>query len=62
VFEAVAESSVRLCGADRAFIFRFDGELLRAAATFNVSHELREFVERNPIPLDRGSANGRRRA
>ena len=29
VFETVAESSVRLCGADRAFIFRFDGELLR---------------------------------
>ena len=29
VFETVAENSVRLCGADRAFIFRFDGELLR---------------------------------
>jgi two-component system, NtrC family, sensor kinase len=29
VFETVAESSVRLCGADRAFILRFDGELLR---------------------------------
>jgi hypothetical protein len=32
VFEAVAESSLRLCGADRAFIFRFDGELLRMVA------------------------------
>src|SRR5262249_37283175 len=29
VFETVAESAVRLCGADRAFISRFDGELLR---------------------------------
>src|SRR5262245_2920922 len=29
VFETVAESAVRLCGADKAFIFRFDGELLR---------------------------------
>ena len=28
VFETVAESSVRLCGADRASIFRFDGEML----------------------------------
>ncbi len=28
VFEAVAESSTRLCGADRALVFRFDGELL----------------------------------
>ena len=59
VFETVAESSVRLCGADRAFIFRFDGELLRVAATFNASRELREFVERNPIRLDRHSAAGR---
>jgi len=59
VFETVAESSVRLCGADRAFIFRFDGKLLRVAATFNASRELREFVERNPIRLDRHSASGR---
>jgi GAF domain-containing protein len=59
VFETVAESSVRLCGADRAFIFRFDGELLRVAATFNASRELREFVEQNPIRLDRHSASGR---
>ena len=42
VFETVAESSVRLCGADRAFIFRFDGELLRMVATFNVAPEFRE--------------------
>ena len=35
VFETVAESSVRLCGADRAFIFRFDGELLRMAVAYN---------------------------
>src|SRR5262249_55062723 len=39
VFETVAESSVKLCGADRAFIFRFDGELLRLAASFNASQE-----------------------
>ena len=37
VFETVAESSVRLCGADRAFIFRFDGELLRMVVAFNAS-------------------------
>ncbi|MFY9836294.1 MAG: GAF domain-containing protein, partial [Xanthobacteraceae bacterium] len=29
VFETVVESSARLCGADRAFIYRLDGELLR---------------------------------
>src|SRR5262249_41857432 len=34
VFETVAESAVRLCGADRAFIFRFDGELLQMVVAF----------------------------
>ena len=34
VFEAVAESAVRLCEADRAFIFRYDGEMLRSVAAF----------------------------
>ena len=42
VFETVAESSARLCGAGRAFIFRFDGELLRVAATYNAAPEFRE--------------------
>ncbi len=42
VFETVAERSVRLCGADRAFIFRFDGELLRMAVAYNASAEFQE--------------------
>jgi GAF domain-containing protein len=42
VFETVAESSVRLCGADRAFIWRFNGELLRVAAIFNAPQNLRD--------------------
>ena len=59
VFEAVIESSVRLCGADRGHFYRFDGELLRMAAAFNASRELMEFVERTPIPPGRNSASGR---
>jgi signal transduction histidine kinase len=59
VFEAVAESSVRLCGADRAFIFRFDGELLRMAVAFNASPEFKEWVERNPIRPGRHSGSAR---
>jgi GAF domain-containing protein len=59
VFETVAESSVRLCGADRAFVLRFDGGLLRMAVTYNVSHELAEFMRQNPIQLGRYSASGR---
>ena len=41
VFETVAESSIRLCGADRAFLFRFDGELLRMVVAHNSSPNLR---------------------
>jgi GAF domain-containing protein len=59
VFETVAESSVRLCAADRAFIFRFDGELLRLAAAYNAPRELKEFVERNPPRPGRYSASAR---
>jgi GAF domain-containing protein len=49
VFETVAESSVRLCGADRAFIFRFDGELLRMVVAYNASPEFAEWVANHPI-------------
>jgi GAF domain-containing protein len=59
VFETVAESSVRLCGADRAFIFRFDGEFLRAVASYNAGPENREFVNRNPIAPGRQSVSAR---
>ena len=59
VFETVAESSVRLCGADRAFIWRFDGELLRVAASFNAPAKLKEFLAQNPIRPGRGSTSGR---
>ena len=37
VFRSVVENSVVLCGADRAIIFRFDGQVLRAAAAFNTA-------------------------
>ena len=59
VFETVAESSARLCGAGRAFIFRFDGELLRVAATYNAAPEFREWVEQNPIRPGRHSGTAR---
>jgi signal transduction histidine kinase len=60
VFETVAESSVRLCGADRAFIFRFDGELLRMTVAFNtVSQEWKEYLLQHPTRPGRDSASGR---
>ena len=59
VFETVAESCVRLCGADRAFIFRFDGELLRMVVAHNSSPEFAEWVAKNPIRLGRHSGSAR---
>jgi signal transduction histidine kinase len=59
VFNTVAESAVRLCGADRAFIFRFDGELLRMVVAHNASAEFTEFVRQNPIRPGRHSGSAR---
>src|SRR5262249_22207452 len=59
VFETVAESSVRLCGADRALVFRFDGELLRIAVAFNAPQELKDFIVQNPFGPGRHNAAGR---
>jgi two-component system, NtrC family, sensor kinase len=61
VFETVVESSARLAGADRtrAFIYRFDGELLRLAAAFNAPKELKDFVEQNPVRPGRHSGAAR---
>src|SRR5260370_24443154 len=50
VFRSVVENSVVLCGADRAIIFRFDGQVLMAAAAFNAPTEAINWIERNPIP------------
>jgi signal transduction histidine kinase len=59
VFEALAESSVRLCGADRANIFRFDGEVLRVVGGFNAAPQLTEWLEQNPIQPGRHSVAAR---
>ena len=59
VFETVAESSVRLCGADRAFIHRFDGEMLRLVAGYNASAAFTEFMRQNPIRPGRHAAAAR---
>jgi signal transduction histidine kinase len=59
VFETVAESAVRLCEADRAFVFRYDGEVLRMVAGYNSSEEMWEFVAKNPIRPGRNSGTAR---
>jgi len=59
VFDAIAESTGTLCGADRGFVFRFDGEVLRMVAGFNASPGQRDFAARNPIRPGRQSASAR---
>src|SRR5262245_15795393 len=59
VFDTVAENAVRSCGAERAYIFQFDGELLRAIAAYNVGPENWEFVHGNPIAPGRHSVSAR---
>ena len=59
VFDTMAENAVRLCEAERAFIFRFDGKVLQAVAAYNVGPETREWVYRNPIAPGRHSISGR---
>jgi GAF domain-containing protein/CheY-like chemotaxis protein/anti-sigma regulatory factor (Ser/Thr protein kinase) len=59
VFETLAENAVRLCEAERAIIYRFDGQLLRIVAAHNVPEESQTFIERNPLAPGRGSAAAR---
>ncbi len=59
VFDTLAENAIRLCEADRAMIFRFDGQNLKVVAAYNISSELRAFHELNPIAPGRGSCVGR---
>jgi GAF domain-containing protein len=59
VFDAIAENAVKLCEAERAFIFRFDGEYLRAVGYYNVGPEVRQFVDQNPIAPGRHSISAR---
>ena len=48
VFETLAENAVRLCEAERALIFRVEGQVLRVSAAHNISPELRAFLSGTP--------------
>ncbi len=58
VLDTLAENAVRLCGADKGFIYRQAGELYSVAASYGHSPEWIEIVKQIPIAQDRRSATG----
>ena len=60
VFEIIARSAARLCGARFCHLFRFDGELIHFAATHGYQGEAIEALRRHyPMPPGRESAAAR---
>src|SRR5262249_5253885 len=59
VFETIAESAVRLCEARLAFIYRFDGEVLRMVADYGTPAQFKNWMRDHPISPGRNSATGR---
>src|SRR5262249_24065583 len=45
VLETLIENATRLCGADKGFIYRFDGEVLRMEVSYNTPPQVRESAE-----------------
>src|SRR5262245_32533749 len=59
VLDALVKSATRLCEAQDAFIFLPIGNVYRAVAGHGYSPKYHEFLESNPITIDRGTVVGR---
>jgi two-component system, NtrC family, sensor kinase len=60
VFETIAESAVRLCGAEVSGVLRFDGSLIHLAAYRNFSTAVRAIVPQDyPMAATRRRMSGR---
>ena len=59
VLDALLGSAMRLCGAPRGMIFRYDDETCRAVVAHNLPSEFMELWERTPVRAARGTTVGR---
>ena len=59
VLDNLIETATSLCGAKRGVIFRADGDLYHAAAFYNATPELIEFVKSHPIAPGRHTITAR---
>ena len=59
VLNTLIESATRLCGADKGFIFRRDGDLYRGVADHGTTPEHRDYIHRTPVAVGRDTVVGR---
>src|SRR5262249_52653974 len=59
VLDTLLGSAMRLCGAPRGMIFRYDGDSCRAVVANNLPPEFLELWERTPVRAGRGTTVGR---
>ena len=59
VLDTLVESAARLCEADLASIPRLIGSGFQYVATYGYKPDFRDYMERNPLAADRGTATGR---
>ncbi len=59
VMETLIENATRLCAAKNGVIYRFDGEVLRVAAHYGTSPEVKDYWQRIEMRPGRGSGVGR---
>jgi two-component system, NtrC family, sensor kinase len=59
VLDTLVESAARLCRADWATITVPRGGVYHRAASYGVTDEFKDYLDRHPLPIDRGNIAGR---